>query len=175
MTDTVDFIGFVRLSLPVSPWLPVVSWEFLFLDLYRMQRCLLPSSERPLLRERTVVIAAARSHQSDLCVSHVPILFGQQPSNGCCGDVCSCGEALGKMRQAPMKKALHSLCPQCYSASRFTENAVATRSHDSLPREPMVATKEITNKLTRNEAAALGFDYFFQPSQKHSDLEVCEV
>jgi hypothetical protein len=74
-----------------------------------------------------------------------------------------------------MKKALHTVCTRCYSASRFTEKAEAMSATDSRFREPMFATKEITNKPIRNEAAALGFDSFFQPSQNHSDLEACEV
>jgi hypothetical protein len=80
--------------------------------------------------------------------------------------------SVGKMRRAHIKKALHSVCVRCYSASRFTEKAEVTCAADSQCCEPMIATKEITNEPTRNEAAALGFDSFFQPSQKCSDLEL---
>jgi hypothetical protein len=83
--------------------------------------------------------------------------------------------SVGKMRRIHIKKALHSLYPQCYSPSRFTEKAKVTSATDSRHCELMIATKEITNEPTKNEAAALGFDYFFQPSQKCSDLEICDV
>ena len=56
---------------------------------------------------------------------------------------------------------LLSVCPRCYSPSRFTEKAVATHATDSQHYEPMRATNEITNEEATNETAALGFDYFF--------------